>query len=205
MACCVTIRCLAPLGIGLNVTGGGVAEIVGEAIACRIRGDLRCPCALLWLSLTWLVINGNPPGVLFHVMGQCILGLFLSICFAIGLRDCIIAGASVMHGMVSIRVLSITLCWFSLSTLCSCSLTLCSSWTICGFNACFIFPCSAFMSCFPAGVAFASSTASANSSVSAQKCCCFVKHGIWLCWGNNSVDPDMWYALVSGMKCRLQR
>ncbi len=127
MACCDTIRCLAPLGIGLNVTGGGVAEIVDKAIACWIRGDLQCPCTLLWLSLTRLVINRNPPGVLFHVTRRCIRGLLLSIRFAIGLRDCIIAGASVMHRMVSIGVLSITHCWFSLSTLCSCSLTLCSS------------------------------------------------------------------------------
>ncbi len=46
---------------------------------------------------------------------------------AIGLRDYIIAGASVMRGMESIGVLGNTLRWFSLVTLCSSSLTLCSS------------------------------------------------------------------------------
>jgi len=146
------------------------------------------------------VIIGNPPGVLCLVTRRCTLGLSLSLRFAVGLRDCIIAGASVVRGMVSIGVLSNTCCCCSLATLCSSSLTLCSSWTKVGCYACSIFLWRAFTSHLPAVVAFASSTASVNSSVSARKCRCFVKHGIWQCWGNNLVDPDILYALILGMK-----
>jgi hypothetical protein len=179
----------------------GVSTVLGDkVITGRIRNDLQSPCASLLVSLACLVISGNPPGVLFLVTRRCSRGLSFSLRFAVGLRDCIIAGASVMRGMVRIGVLSNTLCWFSLATLCSFSLTLCSSWTMCGFNVSSIFLCSAFTSRLPAGMAFASSTASINASVSARKCCCFVKHGIWQCCGNNSVDPDILYALVSGMK-----
>ena len=119
IACCDTILCRALLGIGWNVVGGGVVAVADEVIACRIRSDLQCPCAALWVSLTRRVINGNPPGVLFHITRWCNRGVSFSILFAVGLRDCIIAGASVMRGIVSIGVLSNTLCWFSLSTLCS--------------------------------------------------------------------------------------
>ncbi len=119
IACCVTILCRALLGIGWNVVGGGVVAVANKAIACQICSDLRCPCAALWVSLTRRVINGNPPGVLLRVTRRCNRGVSFSILFAIGLRDCIIAGASVMRRIVSIGLLSNTLCWFSLSTLCS--------------------------------------------------------------------------------------
>ena len=127
IACCVTTLCLAPLGIGVNVTGGGVAKMVDVATAYCIYSDLQCPCASLLMSPLLLVINGNAPGVLCCVTRWCTLGLFLSIRFAMGFLDCIIAGAYVMSGMVRMGVSSITLCSFSLATLCSYSLTLCSS------------------------------------------------------------------------------
>ncbi len=127
-ACRVTIRCRALLGIGWYVALVGVPTVLGgEAIVGQIRIDLRSPCASLVVSMACLVISGSPPGVLFLVTRQCIRGLSFSLRFAVGLRDCIIAGASVMRGMVSIGVLSNTLCWFSLTTLCSFALTLCSS------------------------------------------------------------------------------
>ena len=171
-ACCVTILCRATLGIGWTVAVGGVtaASVVDATIAGCIRSNLRSPCASLVVSLAHRVIIGNPPGVLCLVTCRCIRGFSFSLRFAIGLRDCIIAGASVMRGMVSIGVLSNTLCWISLATLCSSSLTLCSSRTKFGFNACSIFLCSAFTSRLPAVVVLASSTASVNSSVSARKC-----------------------------------
>ena len=171
-ACCVTILCRAMLGIGWNVAVGGVAAatLFDATIARRIRSDLQSPCASLVVLFACRVIIGNPPGVLFLITRRCTLGFSFSRHFAVELRDCIIAGASVMRGMVSIGVLPNTFCWFSLSTLCSSSLTLCSSWTKFGFNACAIFLCRAFTSRLPAVVAFASSTASVNSSVSARKC-----------------------------------
>ncbi len=157
-----------------------------------IRGNHLRPCALLSLSCFPLVNNGNAPGVLFRVSCRCILGVVFNACFAVGFLDCIIAGALVMRGMVSMGVSSITLC--------SCSLTLCFSWTFCGCKACLIFACRFLIRRCPVGVPFALSTTSANSSVSALKCWCCVKHGNWQCWGNNSVDPEIWYALISGMK-----
>ena len=67
-ACCVTICCRAMLGIGWYVALVGFPTGLGdEAIAGRIRNDLRSPCALLLVSLARLVISGNPPGVLFLV------------------------------------------------------------------------------------------------------------------------------------------
>ena len=110
-ACRVTILCRATLGIGRDVILGGVATGLGdEAIAGRIRSNLRSPCASLLVSLACLVINGKPPGVLCLITRRCIRGFSCSLRFAVGLRDCIIGGASVMRGMVSIGVLSTTLC-----------------------------------------------------------------------------------------------
>ena len=110
-ACRVTILCRALLGIGRYVALGGVPTVVGgEAIAGWILFDLRSPCSSLVVSMARLVISGRPPGVLFLVTRRCIRGLSFSLRFAVGLRDCIIAGASVMRGMVSIGVLSNTLC-----------------------------------------------------------------------------------------------
>ena len=98
--------------------GGVTAATVFDAtIAGRIRSDLQSPCVSLVVLLACSVIIGNPPGVLCLVTRRCTRGFSFSLCFAIGLRDCIIAGASVMRGMVSIGVLSNTLCWFSLATL----------------------------------------------------------------------------------------
>ncbi len=109
-ACCVTILCCAMLSIGWNVAMRGVSTVVDDAIAGRIRIDLQSPWALLLVSLARLVISGNPPGVSFLVTRLCICGFSFSLHVAIGLCDCIIAGASVMRGMVSIGVLSNTLC-----------------------------------------------------------------------------------------------
>ena len=116
-----------PLGIGVNVVGDGVVNGVDGASVALIRGNRLRPCASLSLSRLPLVINSNAPGVLFRVSRRYILGVVFNARFAMGFLDCIIAGALVMHGMVSMGVSSITLCSCSLITLCSCSLTLCSS------------------------------------------------------------------------------
>jgi hypothetical protein len=108
IACCVTILCRAKLGIGWNVAIGSatVATVVDATIAERIRGDLRSPCAAVVVSFARRVIIGTPPGVLFLVTRRCIRGVSFSLRFAVGFRDCIIGGASVIRGMVSIGVLS---------------------------------------------------------------------------------------------------
>ena len=85
----------------------GVPTVLGgEAIAGRICIDLRSPCALLVVSMACLVIRGSPPGVLFLVTCRCIRGLSFSLRFAVGLRDCIIAGASVIRGYPEANMLS---------------------------------------------------------------------------------------------------
>jgi hypothetical protein len=68
-----------------------------------------------------LLIIETLPGVLFLVTRLCIRGVFLMAHLDVELRVCMIGGAFVMHGMVSMGVSSITLC--------SSSCTLCS--TIC--------------------------------------------------------------------------
>jgi hypothetical protein len=115
IACCVTIRCRALLGIVCTVVGG----IVGCVIVC---GDLHCCGIISSPSLSGIVllllIIGTPPSVLFLVTRLCIHGVFLSAHFDVGLQACMIGGASVMSGMVSMDVSSNTLCCSSL-TLCS--------------------------------------------------------------------------------------
>ncbi len=51
----------------------------------------------------------------------------------------------------------------------------------------------------PVGVLFAMAVSLASLSVSVRKCWLEVKFGDWQYCGNDSVDPDMQYALVSGM------
>ena len=73
------------LGIGWYVALVGVSTVLGdEAIAGRIRNYMRSPCALLLVSLTHLVISGNPPGVLFLVTRRCSRGLSFSLRFPLG-------------------------------------------------------------------------------------------------------------------------
>ncbi len=71
IACCVTICCLAPLGIGLNIFG--------------------------------VTMPGIIPGVLYLVTRLCVCGIIFSTCLAVGLHESMIPGASVIHGMVSIK------------------------------------------------------------------------------------------------------
>ncbi len=94
IACCVTIRCWALLGI--------VCTVVGKIVDCVIvRGD-RCHCGIISSpSLSGIVllllIIGTPPGMLFLVTCLCIQGVFLSACFDMGLQACMIGGASMMR------------------------------------------------------------------------------------------------------------
>jgi hypothetical protein len=69
-----------------------------------------------------LEINGTLPGVLILIICQCTIGVVLIFRFAIGLRDTMMPGASVMRWMVMMGESLITFCCSAL-TLCS---TLCS-------------------------------------------------------------------------------
>jgi hypothetical protein len=120
-----------------------------------------------------LLIIGTPPGLLFLVTCQCIRGVFLSAHFDVGLRACMIGGAFVMRGMVSMGVSSITLCCSSL-TLCS---AICVALALGGVRIVLILDWSSLMSLYPLGVAPAMAVFSANLSVSARKCWCAVKLG----------------------------
>ena len=54
------------------------------------------------------------------------------------------------------------------------------------------------MSARPFGVCAAMPVDTSNSSVSAFKCAFLLRLGTWQCWGNNSADPEILYARVSG-------
>ncbi len=135
-------------------------------------------------------INGTPPGVLLCVCRLCTEGVSLMFCFAVGFRDAIMPGASVMRGMVMLGELSITLC-------CS-NLTLCSSTGSTGtgrkrgggVRMSPMCVCRSVSSQRPFVVVPALVPSTANSSVNSHRCWCGVKFGSWQCWGNNSVEPD---------------
>ncbi len=120
-----------------------------------------------------LLIIGTPPGVLFLVTRLCICGVFLSARFDVGLQACMIGGASVMHGMVSMGVSSIPFCCSSL-TLCS---AICVALGLGGVRIVLILDWSSLMSICPFVVAPALAVFSAYSSVSARKCWGAVKFG----------------------------
>ncbi len=135
-------------------------------------------------------INGTPPGVLLRVCRLCTKGVSLMFRFAVGFRDAIMPGASVMRGMVMMGEMLITLC-------CS-KLTLCSSTGFTGTGGkrgggvrmspmCV---CRSVSSRCPFVVVPALVPSTANSSVNSRRCWCGVKFGSWQCWGNNLVEPN---------------
>ncbi len=207
IVCLVTILCCAPLGIAVNVVGGGVVCPLGNLlltpyvssfhptfVAPLYSGQMRVVGAMPGTRL----IARTAPGVLFRITCQCRQGVSFSARFAIGFCDCIICGAFVMRGMVRMGVLSTTLCCCIL-TLCSCSVTSCSVSIAGGSTICLILFWRILMRRHPLGVLFAMAVSSASSSMRAQKCWSGVKLGNWQCCGKSSVDPDMQYSLVSGM------
>ncbi len=120
-----------------------------------------------------LLIIGTPPGVLFLVTRLCICGVFLSAHVDVGLQACMDGGASVMCGMVSMGVSSITLCCSSLTL----SSVICVTLELGGVRIVLILDWSSLMTLCPFVVAPALAIFSANLSVSARKCWCAVKFG----------------------------
>jgi hypothetical protein len=85
--------------------------------------------------------TGTIPGVLFLVTHLWSFAILFNAHFAVGFRDCMMFGASVIRGIVTMGVLLITLC-SSLRTACvHASCTLCSS-TLGGGTKSFLIPCS---------------------------------------------------------------
>ena len=164
--------------------------------AVSIGSVVSCWYTTCWITGTILVIIGTAPGVLFRVCRRCVRGVFFKRRFAVGFRDCIMGGASVILGIVMIGESSITLCFRS----CSAILTLCStSVAAVGSNILVMFVWSFLMHARPCGVVAAIVVSSASSFVNARRCCIFVRFGSWQCCGYTSVDPEILYARVSGM------
>ncbi len=142
-----------------------------------------------------LLIKGMPPGVLFRVDRRWIRGVIFRTLFAVGLRTCIIGGASVILGTLRMDVSSITHC--------TSTLTLCSACGECaeagGWRISSIFDWRSLMSLWLLLVALAIAVDLANLSLSAQKCWCRVMLGIWQCCGKSFVETKIWYAWVLGM------
>ena len=107
IACCVTILCLALVGRACIV-------VYGVGFPAPVFGDTSLVGSLLGVSVLGigctLLIAGNFPGVLFQVARVWILGVAFSARLEVGLRACMIGGASVMWGMVMMSESSITLC-----------------------------------------------------------------------------------------------
>ncbi len=207
VACLVTILCRAPLGISVNVVGGGIACPLGDLLLTHCVSSLHPTFIsplhsgqmhVIGAMMGTHAIAGTAPGVLFRFTLQCRQGVSFSARFVGGFRDCIIGGAFVMRGMGRMGVLTITLCCCIL-TLCSCSVASCSVIRAGGSTICLILFWSIFMRRHPVGVLSAVAVSLASSSVRAQKCWSGVKVGNWQCCGKSSVDPDMQYALISGM------
>ena len=175
----------------MNGTLGGL--VIDTA---RIGSVDSCAYTTFWITGSILVVNGTVPGVLLRVCRQCVRGVFLRRRFAVGFRDCMMGGASVILVIVVIGVLLITLCCCS----CSASFTLCSSsFVAAGFNIWVIFDWRFLIHAHPCGVVAAILVSSASSSVNACRCCIFFRFGSWQCCGYTSVDPEILYARVSGM------
>ena len=188
MACLEIILFFA---LHVKFTPGG---LVIDAVSIGSIGS--CEYTTCWITGAILVIIGTAPGVLFRVRRLCVRGVFLRWRFAVGFRDCIMGGASVILGIVMIGESSITLCCRS----CSASLTLCSSsFAVAGSNILTILVCRFLMHARPCGVVAAIFVSSASSSVKARRCCMLVRFGSWQCCGYTSVDPEILYARVSGM------
>ncbi len=169
--------------------------------SARFLGDTRSAGA----RVGGLIIFGTLPGVLFCVTRWCKCGVSLRVHFAVGFCACRIGGAFVMcgtSGTVMIGVLSITLCCCICISL---SLTLCSSNAPVGFKILLMFSWRSLMSRQPFCMVLAIAVESVNSSVSARKCWCSIRFSSWQCCGNSLVEPEIWYARVSGMKYKLHR
>jgi hypothetical protein len=106
-----------------------MANGTAERVRCAMWGVALSSGAILAVGAR--VIGGTVPGVLFRVILRWSLGVIFSIRFAVGLRDCRIAGASEIRWTVRMGVSLITLCMSSYCmfalTLCSSAVTLCSS------------------------------------------------------------------------------
>ena len=169
--------CQALVGSDCLVVGG-VGVPAHFLVALRLVGILL-GASVLGIGCT-LLIAGNFPGVLFQVTLVWILGVNFSARLEVGLRACIIGGASVIRGTVMMGVSSITLCSSSL-TLCSSSLTLCCARGVAidawGVRMFWICVCSFLISSLPLAVVPALVVTLANSLVSALKCWCSVRFG----------------------------
>ena len=146
-----------------------------------------------------LVILGRAPGVLLWVCRWCMSPVVIKFRFAVGSHVFMLAGASdirciVPMGACSLMGLSIT---SSLVTLCSSSLG--------GARMALIALPRLLMSRRPLVVPAAIFVSVCNSLVSALRCAVGLRLGTWQCCGKSSADPKIWYARVSGTKCKLHQ
>jgi hypothetical protein len=191
IACRVTIRLRAPLGMATYFCG------VGVTTGALFRSYGGKPCGL---SSPTLVMGGTAPGVLFLVTRRCSRFVPFRVRLDVGFLDFIIGCASVIRGIVMMGVSSITLCCLSRSTCCCSIITLCSSPSFGRLSILLMLVRSALISSLPCVVLATFAVSSSISLANARRCCIGVKLGFWQCCGYSSVDPDMRYALVSGIK-----
>ncbi len=143
-------------------------------------------------------ITGTAPGVLFCVTLRWTTFVVFTFRLAVGSREVMIAGASVMRCMVLMGVPFITLCCEPFTLVSSrCSVGIGGN----GGGGVIMFVMCVWRSlrrCFPLVVLPAMLPSAANLSVSSHRCWCGVSVGNWQCCGNNSVEPDTRYPHVAG-------
>jgi hypothetical protein len=116
------------------------------------------------------MIMGIMPGVLFLVTRQCVQGVILSTCLAVGFRDSMMLGALVICSIVRMGELSITLCSASCCKTILSFVTLCSSSVGGGASIVMILSRKSHRRRLPLGVCVALVAPLVNSLVRACKC-----------------------------------
>ena len=86
---------------------GTLGGLVNDA--ARIGSSGLCAHTTCWITgSSILAINGTAPGVLLRVWRWWVQGVFLRCLFAVGFRDCMIGGASMILSIVIIGVFVFT-------------------------------------------------------------------------------------------------
>jgi hypothetical protein len=191
-ACWLTNRVLALIPPGTR-TGGRI--IIGDTvvrICCKhLLSVVGHSSGGINVGVTHR-ITGTAPGVLFRVCCRCMCFVLLKLCLAVGSRICIIAGALeiCMIGRGSSLSTGGTSILFALVTLCS---TL-----VCGIRMSSRAFCKHLISIWPFCICDGMPVDICSPLVSAFRCALLLRFGTWQCCGNNSADPEILYARISG-------
>ncbi len=183
-------KCLICNG-ACSTTGGNInVGVNGKFIllhSLHMSGLMACCVTICWRAPFGISVYARAtgadmtPGELFLVTQQCICGVVLSMCMFVGLRNSIIPGVFVIHGMFLMGVSSITFCSASLICWSILFTTLCYSCVGRGASIDAMRSWSLRKSCFP--LVFSFTTAAPL---------------VWVCqWGHLSAGGETYLAVDS--------